>query len=294
VVEPPITTEKTKDLLVTKTGQVATEWTGERMQQEILLERAQELASKRERQWRDRRGALDEVKRLAGIREPVKAGAVSQGTYRRVVGTASLRIEKLMLRREGDLLVPALLFSPERRGAPAPAVVYVDGRGKQAEAAPGGAIERLAASGRIVLAIDARGYGETADDPAANARKFLNSEFRNAVLAGHIGRPLLGQRAEDILAAVDVLAQRPDIDVSQIELVALGAAGPAALHAAVLDSRVAALSIQQSLRSWMDLMSVAQAPDMLAQVVPGALACYDLADLVRAMAPRKVEVISNP
>jgi hypothetical protein len=258
--------------------------------QAINLRHARDLAAERKRYWKDhdKPTCLAEVQRLIGLRDDCgKPTVETYGTVRR----EGYRIDKLVSRREDEIPVPALLFLPltaakaggDVENRQLPATLYVDARGKAHEVHSGGEIERLVLTGRIVLSIDVRGYGETIDG--------RRGEYRTAMLAMHIGRPLLGQRVEDILAALDVLAARDDIDPKRIELVGVGGAGPVALHAAALDRRIAALTLRESIRSWIDdVVAKPQEPNLIGSVVPGALLKYDLPDLVAAIAPRKIEV----
>jgi len=112
-----------------------------------------------------------------------------------------------------------------------------------------------------------------------------------AMLAQNLGRPLLGQRTEDILAAVRFLVSRDDVDPAAIELIGEGAAGPAALHAAALDPTIAKLQLVGSVTSWVDVVSRPSGKNQLTNVVPFALEYYDLPNLVEAIAPRVVMVV---
>jgi hypothetical protein len=107
----------------------------------------------------------------------------------------------------------------------------------------------------------------------------------------HIGTPLLGQRVEDVLAALQYLTSLPATDDSQIHLVGVGQAGPVALHAAALDSRFASVTLRGSIRSWVDDV-VANPTDInaISHVAPSALLKYDLADLATVLGERlKIE-----
>jgi hypothetical protein len=164
-------------------------------------------------------------------------------------------------------------------------VIYLDSRGKAADADAGGPIEQLVKQGNLVLAVDLCGWGETADD--GKQSKYRNDEFRNAMLAMHVGRPLLGRRVEDVLAVVDVLAADERVDTGAIHLVGIERAGPVVLHAAVLDRRIASVATRDSINSWADdVVARPLAENQLSQVVPGALAHYDLPDLVEMLGAR--------
>ncbi len=181
---------------------------------------------------------------------------------------------------------PALVFLRLTGGKKAPAVLYVDSRGKGADAAPGGAIETIVKGGGAVLAIDARGYGETAP---TKPKRYWHNEYSISYLGVHLGRPLLGQRTEDVLAALDVLAARKEIDAANLRIVGVEGGGPVALHAAALDERLKAVAVERSIESWMDVVATPLCRNQLNQIVPAALTRYDLPDLARAIAPRKVE-----
>jgi len=80
--------------------------------------------------------------------------------------------------------------------------------------------------------------------------------------------------------------------VDDIDLFGIGRAGPVVLHAAALDERFASVTVRGSIDSWVD--DVVGSPldhDLLGHVAPGALLKYDLPDLVRAIAPRKVNIL---
>jgi dienelactone hydrolase len=270
---------------VTQTGQVVPELKG-RTAWDFNLDEANRLAPEREAFWKNnpKEKCLAEVRRMAAVR-PLEGKPTTKpcGTLKREGYT----IEKLLIERPDEVSVPALLFLPEPRAGKLPAVLYVSGRGKADDAAPGGAIETLVKSGRAVLAIDVRGIGETA---AVTPKAYWSKEYPIAYLALHLARPLLGQRVEDTLAALDVLAARPEIDAGKIEIIGIDAAGPIALHAAALDVRLREVTLVRSIESWMDVVATPLSKNQLAQVVPAALTRYDLPDLVRAIAPRPVHV----
>ena len=291
VVEPKLTVQADKALHITKSGQVVTEFKDELTVAAMNLKRAERLVEARRKFWKagDPKACLAEVRRLIGLRERgPKAAVQSKGT----IGRDGYRIDKLVLQRKGEVAVPALLFVPGAVAGKRPATLHVDSRGKAREAGAGGAVEKLVRSGRIVLSIDVRGFGETAD--RSSNRKYHNAEHRVARLAYHIGRPLLGQRVEDVLAAADVLAERDDVDARKIDLVGIGRAGPVALHAAALDGRFTGLTIRDAIRSWVgDVVAKPLARDMMGCVVPGALLKYDLPDLVREIGPRPVRILDS-
>jgi cephalosporin-C deacetylase-like acetyl esterase len=272
-------------LQVTQSGQVAAELKG-RTVWDFNLDEARRLAPEREKFWRDnpRERCLAEVRQMAGVRPLTgKPAAKPCGTLKR----EGYAIEKLVIERPEEVPVPGLLFLPEPRAGKAPAVLYISGRGKAADAAPGGAIETLVKAGRAVLAIDVRGIGETSP---ATPKGYWSGEYPLPYMALHLNRPLLGQRVEDTLAALEVLAARPEIDACRITIIGIEAGGPIALHAAALDGRLREVTVERSIESWMDVVATPLSKLQLQQVVPAALTRYDLPDLVRAVGPRPVHL----
>jgi len=287
-VEPDLPLLDDKNMQATATGQCVTSFKNESTVQQMNLDRARELEEQRRRFWEgnDIGTCLAEVRRLIGLSEK------REPTAGRIAGTVTrdgCRIEKLVLERKGELSMPALLFLPDGDpGVKRTATVYADGRGKAHEATAGGEVEKLVRAGHIVLSVDLRGFGETAD--GGSSAKYHNREHRVANLSMHIGRPLLGQRVDDLLAATDMLSERHDVEA--IHLIGVHDAGPVAIHAAALDERFAAVSVRESIGSWVeDLAAKPLTPDLLGHVVPGALVKYDLPDLLKAIAPRKVSVL---
>ena len=288
VVEPKLKLLDDKGIRATATGQVVSSFKHESTVQDMNLVRAKELAEQRRTFWQenDTEACLAEVKcliRVSGKRK--KAALRNAGTITR----DGYRIEKLVIERKGQIPMPALLFVPEgKANAKRPATLYADGRGKAHDGAAGGPVEKLVRAGHIVLSVDLRGFGETAD--RGSDRKYHNREHRVSNLSMHIGRPLLGQRVDDLLTVADVLSGRDDVEA--IHLVGLHDAGPVALHAAALDERFASLTLKESICSWVgDVVAEPLTQHVQGHLVPGALLKYDLPDLVSAISPRKVKVL---
>ncbi len=279
--EGDITIAKDAELLCTRTGQVLEDFKGKSVFG-LNAEREAELAKGRAKA-RSRDELLQDVARLAGVRLPVAPAKMTEvGEVKR----EGYRIRKLVFVTEPGVKVPGLLFGAEG----GPLVIYADGAGKSAAAAPGGAIEKLVKSGSRVLTLDLRGMGETAPaQPPEGRPNYFGADTFEAFVSLHLNRPLLGQRATDLLAIVAKMAGESD----EIQLIGVGAAGPAALHAAALEPRINRLALLDALVSWSAVVRAPISHNQLTNVVPGALAAYDLPDLAAAVAPRPL-TIRNP
>ena len=290
VVEPELKLQKEKDLLVTTTGQVGSFFKNEKTIIDLNRELATKLKDQRERFWvkNSKEVCLARVKELAGIEEysnnpeVVRTGVIQMEGY---------IIEKLII-NSAEFPVPGLLFIPDNLNESVPANLYVDCRGKETDAGPEGKIEKMVKNNTIVLAIDARGFGETADNPDFNRYAGgWNSEYRNAMISLYLGKPILGQRVHDLQLALKYLLTRKEVDSDKISITGTGRVGPVVLHAAAVDERFKKVILYNSLDSWMDVVEDPMNRNHLTNLVPNALKYYDLPDLVRSIHPREILVI---
>ena len=280
--EFPIFTDP--QLQCTRTGQALDDFKG-RSAFDLSREKANELVAQRAafQAGHSREEWVQEVRRLIGLPEsPAAVHPVEVSRLQR----DGMTIRKLTFETTPGILVPGLWYEPAA-GSDKVLTLVIHGRGKQAVANAGGILESEAQAGRRALALDLRGIGETAPgEPATN--KLLGTDPREAFLALHLSRPLLGQRVADVLAVVGGLIEE---GVSEIRLTGMGAAGPVALHAALLEPRLAALGLNGCVVSWTDVVHTPLAVNQLTNVVPNALAVYDLPDLAAALAPRPLWLV---
>ncbi len=258
---------KVAELQCTASGQVLSELKGKSVF-DLALERSRNLQAKHARD-------LKVVQEKIGLTTPVPAAEVSplSGSVKR----GSYEVGRGILTTEPGVRLPYLLLSP----GPSQSfkVLAVSGEGKSVGAAAGGPLEKWVKEGHPVVALDLRGYGETA--PADKG--VFGGDWKEAFLGFHLNRPLLGQRVRDILAANEAMG-------GSCHLVASGAAAPAALHAAALDPRIPAVTLEGGLVSWSSVLRTPVTQNQLANVVPGALERYDLPTLAEAIAPRKLTI----
>lgn len=209
-----------------------------------------------------------------------------------VIQKDGYRIEKLTYESEPGIIIPSLLLVPEKSGGRLPGVIYVNDRGKGHGLEE---IEPLAKSGHVVLAIDARGWGETGTD-APDETKTWNSYFPNynaAMTSLLLGKNLVGMRVYDIARGIDLLAGRPEVDGERIYGMAVGAATVPLLHAAVLDARLKKVILEKGLISYDAVETTRVQSAIIENVIPGVLKSYDLPDLVAALAPRPTWIVDT-
>jgi cephalosporin-C deacetylase-like acetyl esterase len=280
-VEEPVALHKDADLRCTRTGQVLDSLGGVSVFQ-ITARRAKDLAEQRARRAPAPNALRKEVARLAGVRLPARAAKLAEHG---VVARDGYRIRKVIFNTEPGIALPGLFFERSERDG-GPLTIYVHGDGKVADAGAGGPIERLVKAGQRVLAVDLRGMGELA--PGAG-RPGTFGYSREAFLALHLDRPLLGQRCGDLLAVIAAVAGDSSDGVN---VIGVGKAGPIVLHAAALEPGIKRVALDRALLSWSSVAARPVSHDQLANVVPGALAVYDLPDLAALLAPRPLTLRS--
>jgi hypothetical protein len=267
---------------------------GARSVYELNLELESQLAKARKKFWQetDRAKALEEVRRIAGIRklgdlpEPKceKTGTVERDGY---------RIDKLILRTEPGIWLAALAFVPQKPSGEA--TLYLHADGKEADAAPGGPIEALVQKGQVVLAVDLRGFGETAGGASSKRgiAYHIGAQWKDFYLAYLLRTSYLAMRAEDVMVAARFLAGYEAGDKpNRVHLMSVGRSGPAALHAAALEPGLfTSIRLAKCVISWSNVVGTPMAVGQFENAVHGGLKVYDLPDLVATLPKDQVTVV---
>jgi len=290
ITEPDFPIRKDDEIQCSPQGQVML-MPGERSVFDLNVEMEKSLAATRRELWAktSKDELLAKVRGIAGVQPLAKLPPLKH----RAVGSVEregYRIDKLVLEPESGIVLPALAFVPPKTSGNA--YLYLHGQGKQADAAPGGSIERLVAQGHLVLAVDLRGLGETEEKGKKWYRGAfgpVSGDFYRAYL---LGRSLVGMWTEDALVCARFLAgYEANGKQRKVHLVGIGTAGIPALHAAALEPVMfASLTLRQTLASWASVVGNKEASDQLIATVHGALRVYDLPDLVASLDSVKVRV----
>jgi len=204
------------------------------------------------------------------------------------------RIEKLTYETEPGIIIPSLLLIPENSEDRKPGVLYLNSRGK---ANSNGEMEALVKSGIVVLAIDARGWGETSskanwEEGAWDSWDALFPNYDTAMIALLLGKSLVALRGQDVARGLDLLANRPEVDAERICGMGVAAATVPLLHQAVIDSRLKKVILEDGLISYETVEKYRINRGVIESVIPGVLKAYDLPDLVAALAPRPTWIVN--
>ena len=281
--EPEVVQAAEQELWCTPTGQVATSLGGE----DVFT-----LNRKRAEALKAQRGAARDlaarVGSLIGL-EPPRGEVPTRpyGTFTR----PGCRVEKLVYESEQGIVVPGLLFVPDGGPAQKPAVVYVNGAGKAAGMED---VEPLIRAGLVVLAVDVRGWGETQPARTRPSGEFTRwfGDYESAMTALVLGKTLVGMRALDVSRGVELLARRPEVDAQRIYGHGKGGGAVPVLYAALADTRLRRVALEGLLASYEAITLQRIHREVFEQVVPGILKHGDIPDLLVALAPRPVAVLS--
>ena len=195
-----------KEIQCTPYGQVML-LDGARSVYDLNLDFENELAIRRKELWttHDQAEMLNRIRQLSGIRSLAK---LAEPTVESIATMKhdGMTVEKLVFQPEEGIWLPALRFMPNDKASGS--VLYLHEQGKAAAATSGGAIEGLVKQGKVVLAVDLRGIGETRQ--TKQARSFfpgLGGDPQDIFTAYQLGRSYVGMRAEDVLVVARWLAK---------------------------------------------------------------------------------------
>lgn len=281
--EGPLRVLTDKDLFVTPSGQVQTEFPGEVSLAQRNLSLYDSLAGSRNRFLAlNKRQVLDTIRSLLAL--PTGKHSLQASPAGKTVKD-SLWFEKVILRRPGEVPLPVLTSYGE---TPKKVILWLSGRGKNRLADSASLMRYYREQGYAVVLADLRGLGETEDRAEFNDPKYYNKEYRNAMLALHIGRPMVGQRVTDIVTLLDYIESESRFAGLPIEVYASGWAAIPALHATVLNSHISKLVLYHTIQSYMEALNNPTGKDWYSIVVSSVLKYYDLPDLVNLAGKDKV------
>lgn len=284
--EPETQPKPAADLYCTPNGFVTTSVPGSRTLSSIYAEEADSLreqrhaaiASDKDRKW------LQEVARLANIQYPTDLAWKQEKESETPAG---IRSTTFTVEVEKGWTLAAVLMQSTTGVKDTPILYLPDAAfsGKDLVASP----EEEARLGHPVLVVSLRGLDAAKRYEGGELEQYFGG-WLEAFLGLHLNRPLLGQRVEDILASLELLQKNyPD---QPVKVVANCEAVPAAVVTTALDQRVKELVLLNGLASWDSIFQAPYSVGQFSNVVPGILKVADLPDLIEAIAPRKVTVLS--
>lgn len=193
-------------------------------------------------------------------------------------------IEKVIARRAGQIPLPVLAVYP--KGQVKGVSVWLHSKGKWNIADSTALIRKYLGQQQAVIMADLSGAGETADPVVLNDAKYFNAEYRNAMLALHVGTSLPALRTQDVITLLDLVAQDEKMKGTPVKVFANGHLSLPALQAAVIDNRIREIQVSDTVSSFEEAITDPLKKDWYSYVIPGVLQYYDITDLRAALKER--------
>jgi hypothetical protein len=138
---------------------------------------------------------------------------------------------------------------------------------------------------------DIRGIGDLSPEfgrGSPNQARSHQTEEDYAWASLILGRPLLGQRASDIMALAAGLGKHPALSGQRVVVAARGKLTVPAMFAAALDKNIGELYLAGGLVSFRSIVDTEDYDCSFANFVPNLLRHTDLPDVAASLAPRPV------
>lgn len=221
------------------------------------------------------------------VKQVLNIGTSRTKIERESVGTVNKEgysIEKVIARKAGQIPLPVLAVYP--KGQVKGVSFWLHSKGKWKIADSTALITKYLGQQQAVIMADLSGAGETADPVALNDPKYFNAEYRNAMLALHIGTSLPALRTQDVITLLDLVAQDEKLKAAPVKVFANGHLALPALQAAVIDNRIREVQVSDTVSSFEEAITDPLKKDWYSYVIPGVLQYYDIADLQAALKER--------
>ena len=191
--------------------------------------------------------------------------------------------------------IPCWLLTPAREVRRDVAVVAVAGHGAGIDdlVAPpgagdfhGGLAHKLVEAGFTVLCPEMISFGRrrtAMPDTVPPGGSSCQVDGMRGLLTG---RPVLGQRVTDTMAAVRALRTVEGVDPAKVAVIGGSGGGAIALLTAALDDQIPAAVVAAFLSSFVD--SFCRVPHCICNAVPDLLTWFEMADIAAMIAPRSL------
>jgi len=210
----------------------------------------------------------------------------------------------LVFTAEDHTDVPAWLLVPKAPSPPLPAMICLQGHSPGMHISIGEAgdesEERLIAGDRDIalqavrrgfaaLALEQRCFGRRAETRQQKRwpHPCLDAVFHSLLL----GRTVLGERIWDVMRAIDLLEQRPEVDARRIACMGNSGGGKISLYAACVDERIGLAVASCTFATFAgSSMRFKHCGDTY---IPGILKVAEMGELAGLVAPRRLLIVSG-
>ena len=223
------------------------------------------------------------------LEEPRPSGRPA--SLRKVRSLGGVEIEALDIASAPGVNLPAWYFRPKAAWAKA-ALLLLHPAGRNAVWHEDELAQQLAAAGITVLAADVRGIGDLRPEFSAGAPGYQGAHEAEEDYAWGsliLGRPLVGQRVTDIVAAARTLRAISGAG-AQVAVAALGTMVVPALLAGAVENGIDRTYLAGGLSSYRSIVDTEMYRHSLADFIPNILAHTDLPEIAATLSPRRLMV----
>ncbi len=271
IVEPELVTLTDKDLFSSAKQKLSLSFS-----EEVTIQKKNELLYEQYAKTRKAFAKLGVIQRKKAIQNLLSINLNSQKPNVEKVGEVQVKglsFEKLIIRKYDEIPLPALVAYPKTKVKNVVIWLSDEGKSKLIDSVD------LSDENTAYIFADLRGTGETMDKTEMNDPKYFSKDYRNAMLALHIGKPLIGQRAEDIATLLDFIAGNQQLSGAEIEVNTKGNVGVAALHAAFFRPEINKLQLYQCIENYQQILKEPLVKDRYGLVVNNVLEHYNIPDI---------------
>lgn len=198
-----------------------------------------------------------------------------------------VKIDKYIVRKGNGIPLPALVVYPANDVDEV--VLWFNEKGKGVIADSLSLIRKYLSKNKAVIMADLSGVGELRDAARANDPKYYNEEYRNAMLALHVGDNVVAMRTSDVVNVLGFIGALKLLKGKPITVFAAGICTLPALHAAVVDDRITRLQLYGGPESFHEVIDKPLQRNWYSYVIPGVLLYYDIPDLKNSLGPRLIK-----
>ncbi len=211
---------------------------------------------------------------------------------------------KIVFTAEEGADAPAHLLVPKGRRAPLPAMICLQGHAPGMHISIGQARTeddrdiiagdrdfalQAVRNGFVALALEQRCFGERAE--TVQQRRWEHTCLDAAFHSLLLGKTLLGERIYDVVRAIDLLQEQPEVDADRIACMGNSGGGTTTFYAACLEPRIRLAVASCTFCTFADsLMRIQHCAD---NYIPGILRVAEMGEIAGLIAPRRLLVVAG-
>ncbi len=210
---------------------------------------------------------------------------------KRASSLRGVEIEALEVQSGNKMWVPLWLFLPPDKASVKPLIVLLEPNGRNGQWHEDETYQTLAAEGFAVAVPDVRGLGDLTPEFGNGNPRYAKShgeEEDYAWAALILGRPMVGQRTNDVLAVVRALRLHPPVQNKPLILAAQGKLTIPAQFASALEPNIQKLYLSGGLAQYRSLLETENFGHPFANFIPNICNQQDLPEVTSSMGKRKV------